>query len=97
MSIFLDALKWIPAAFKLIGSLVPLVKGLIEGHEVPGHGAEKKKAVLAAVGSVLDNLETPESIKKFSLWVISFVIDSIVAIKHAALEFLHVGETKTEV
>jgi len=64
---------------------------------VPGHGAEKKAAVLAAVGSVLDNLETPETIKKFTLWVIGFVIDSIVAIKHAALEFLHVGETKTEV
>jgi len=97
MNVFLNALKWIPAAFKLIGSLVPLVKGLIEGHEVPGHGAEKKAAVLAAVGSVLDNLETPETIKKFTLWVIGFVIDSIVAIKHAALEFLHVGETKTEV
>jgi len=97
MNVFLAAIRWIPDAFKLIGSLVPMVKGLIEGHEVPGHGAEKKAAVLAAVGSVLDNLETPESIKKFSLWVISFVIDSIVAIKHAALEFLHVGETKTEV
>ena len=96
MSVFLDALKWIPAAFKLIGSVVPMVKGLIEGHEVPGHGAEKKAAVLAAVGTVLDNLETPEKIKKFTLWVIGFVIDSIVAIKHAALEFLHIGETKTE-
>ena len=93
---FLDALRWIPDAFKLIGSLVPLVKGLIEGHEVAGHGAEKKAAVLAAVGTVLDNLETPEKIKKFTLWVIGFVIDSIVAIKHAAEEFLHIGETKTE-
>ena len=96
MNIFLNALKWIPAAFKLIGSLVPLVKGLIEGHEVPGHGAEKKAAVLAAVGSVLDNLETPETIKKFTLWVIGFVIDSIVAIKHAAEEFLHSNSTEVQ-
>ena len=91
---FLDALRWIPDAFKLIGSLVPLVKGFIEGHEVPGHGAEKKEAVLAAVGTILDKINTPAKTKTFALWIIGFVIDSIVVIKHAAGLFIHSDETE---
>lgn len=87
MSKFLEYLKWLPNALKLIGALIPLVKGLVEGFETPGHGEEKKQAVLEAVEKVIDQAGAPEGIKTFALWVVGFVIDAIVAIKNAVGEF----------
>jgi len=86
---FLDVLKWIPAGFKLLGAAVPLIRGLIEGFESAGHGAEKKAAVLAALGKIIDETGTPTNIKKFVLWGCGWLIDSIVAFKNAIGEFTH--------
>jgi len=93
MSIFLDALKWIPAGFKLLGAAVPLLRGLIEGFESVGHGEEKKAAVLAALGKIIDETGTPERIKTFVLWACGWLIDAIVAFKNAIGAFMHKEET----
>jgi len=92
---FLEILKWLPSGFKFVGAMIPLVKGLIEGFETPGHGEEKKQAVLTALGKIIDEAGAPESVRKFALWAADWIIDAIVSIKNAVGEFMH-REPETE-
>ena len=75
---FTDFLKVI----EIVNKLVPFVRQLIEQVEIPGFGAEKKAAVLAAVTGILDNmgLEITEGVRSGVLKIISFLIDVIVGV-----------------
>ncbi|MFA6270640.1 MAG: hypothetical protein WC657_05555, partial [Candidatus Paceibacterota bacterium] len=73
---FSDFLKVI----EIVSKLVPFVRQLIEQVEVPGHGVEKKAAVIAAVTGIMENmgLTISEGVKTGVLKVISLLIDIIV-------------------
>ena len=71
-------LSWIPDALKLMGSLAPMIRGLIEAFETPGFGPEKKQKVLEAIETTLTELEVPSVIKTFILWMSGWLIDRIV-------------------
>jgi hypothetical protein len=75
---FSDFLKVI----EIVSKLVPFVRQLIEQVEVPGHGPEKKQAVLDAVTGIMNNmgLTISEGVKTGVLKVISLLIDIIVGV-----------------
>jgi len=71
-------LSWIPGAMKLLGSLAPFIRGLIESFETPGFGPEKKQKVLDSVKETLEKLGVPGVIETFVLWVADWLTDRIV-------------------
>ncbi len=78
MGKFLVALR----AIKVLLALIPLVRKLIEMVEVPGNGAEKKAAVLQALGGAIDALPwtvEPE-VKTAALNIASGLIDITISI-----------------
>lgn len=85
MTKILELLKLLPA---LIGVLMALIKVF----EVPGHGTEKKEAVLAMVGLIFDFLgsliELPIE-KEKALDFVGKAIDAIVAFLNAINIFKH--------
>lgn len=68
--------------FKLIAGIVPIVLMLIKGLELPGHGKEKKEAILKAIGLFYDKIIGTVSIgisKEKILGIAGDFIDIIVA------------------
>ena len=63
----------------LVG-LIPIVVGLIKSFEVPGFGAEKKKAVLGAVGLLYDSLSITAISKEKLLGIVGGLCDIIVGL-----------------
>jgi len=64
----------------LLAGLVPVVLTLIKQFEVPGFGAEKKKAVLDAIGLFHDKLGITVITKDKLLGIVSGLTDIIVAL-----------------
>jgi len=60
--------------------LIPIVVSLIKSFEVPGFGAEKKKAVLDAVGLLYDSLSITAISKEKLLGIVGGLCDIIVAL-----------------
>ena len=75
-------LKTAFSALKIIVAVVPLIKELIDVVEAPGHGPEKKKAVLGALNQVLSKLNVSSTVRSIVEEVASWLIDTIVAIRH---------------
>jgi len=91
-------LRWISTAFKIIGALGPMIKGLVEAMEVPGNGGLKKEKVMEGITETVDQLievsdiTLPPFIKAFILWCASLLVDKIVAVKNETGEFEHTTE-----
>jgi len=64
----------------LLVGLVPVVISLIKAVETPGFGAEKKKAVLDAIGLFYDQLGITIIAKDKLLGIVSGLCDIIVAL-----------------
>ena len=60
--------------------LIPIVVSLIKSFEVPGFGAEKKKAVLDAVVLLYDSLSITAISKEKLLGIVGGLCDIIVAL-----------------
>jgi len=70
--------SWVPDALKFMGSMAPMIRGLIEAFETPGFGPGKKQQVLDAVKETLQELKVPGVIETFIMWFASWLIDRIV-------------------
>jgi len=75
---FVTALK----AIKVLLALIPLVRPLIQLVEVEGNGADKKKAVLAALGTAIDALpwEIGSDVKGYALGIAGGLIDVAISV-----------------
>ena len=63
----------------VISGIIPVVLTLIKQFETPGFGAEKKQAVLDAVGVIYDSLNLTTITKEKVLGVAGSIIDVAVA------------------
>uniref|UniRef100_A0A6M3L0X9 Uncharacterized protein n=1 Tax=viral metagenome TaxID=1070528 RepID=A0A6M3L0X9_9ZZZZ len=63
--------------------LIPIVVSLIKSFEVPGFGAEKKKAVLDAVGLLHDSLSITAISKEKLLGIVGGLCDIVVGLFNA--------------
>lgn len=64
----------------LLTGLVPLVLTLIKQFETPGFGAEKKAAVLDAIGKMYDQLNISVISREKLLAIVSSIIDIAVGL-----------------
>ena len=64
----------------LLVGLIPVVVSLIKQVETPGFGAEKKKAVLDAIGLFYDNLGITAISKDKLLGIVSGLCDILVGL-----------------
>ena len=64
----------------LLTGLVPLVLTLIKQFETPGFGAEKKQAVLDAIGKMYDQLNITVISREKLLAIVSSIIDIAVGL-----------------
>lgn len=75
---FANALK----AIKVLLAIVPLIRPLIAQVEIPGFGADKKAAVLAALSGTIDLLpwEISTEVKETVLKIAGALIDMIIGV-----------------
>ena len=69
-------------AFKIVTVVIPFIKEMVDAVEGPGQGPQKKKAVLDALDKVLTKLNVSKMIRSFVSEIASWLIDTIVMIRH---------------
>ena len=77
----------------IFSGIIPIVLTLIKEFETPGFGAEKKKAVLDAIGLLYDKLEVTIIAKDRFLGIIGNFIDIVVAFFNLVGWFKHGNPT----
>ena len=60
---------------RILVAVIPAVRILIDFVERPGHGKEKKEAVMSAIEKILDAFDLGDTIKTIILEIISVLID----------------------
>ena len=77
----------------IFSGIIPIVLTLIKEFETPGFGAEKKKAVLDAIGLLYDKLEITVIAKDKLLGIVGNFIDIVVAFFNLVGWFKHSSPT----
>ena len=78
-------MKWFRPAVesvKIITVIVPFIESMMKAVEGPGHGADKKKAVMDAVDKLLTKLSVPTWIQPVVTEFAGWLIDVIAMIRH---------------
>ena len=60
---------------RILVAVIPAVRILIDFVERPGHGKEKKEAVLNAIERILDAFDLSDTIKTTIIEIVSVLID----------------------
>ena len=77
----------------IFSGIIPIVLTLIKEFETPGFGAEKKKAVLDAIGLLYDKLEITVIAKDKLLGIVGNFVDIVVAFFNLVGWFKHGNPT----
>ncbi len=83
-------------AFRIVTIVIPFIKEMIDAVEGPGHGPDKKKAVLDALDKVLTKLNVSQMIRSFIGEIASWLIDTIVMIRHLTGVWEHSSTATTK-
>ena len=67
----------------IVSGMIPVILTLIKQFETPGFGAEKKKAVLEAIGVIYDNLNLTTISKEKVLGIAGSIINIAVGFFNA--------------
>jgi len=85
-------LSWIDDVKKflsLAGDVIALVRKTVESFEVPGHGTDKKEAVLTVIEAALERIGVKDPLKGQLLGLAGAVIDTVVFILNLTGVFTH--------
>jgi hypothetical protein len=88
-------IKDIAKGLAIIEAIRPVILLFINSGETPGHGPEKKAAVLKGVKDVLVELEVPEPIQKIVVAIAAGLVELYVMVLNITGMFTH-GETQKE-
>jgi len=60
---------------RILITVIPAIRTLIDYIERPGHGKEKKQAVMRAVDTILDAFDLSDTVKAIILGIVDVLID----------------------